>query len=54
MLRKEMTNVNIAKTSIPIIQIPKAILVKGLVFRRNIDAYVNRWIKKNISKLAIT
>jgi len=49
-----MKNVNITKTPIPIIQVPKAILAKGLVFRRNIDAYVNKWIKKNISKLAVT
>jgi len=52
-LRKEAINKDILTTSIPLIKVPRKILLRGIVTRRIIDTYVSKWVKENISKLRI-
>jgi GT2 family glycosyltransferase len=56
-LEKKIGKRDITKTSVPIIKVPRRILVRGIITRRTIgrtiDIYVSKWIKKNISRLAL-
>ncbi len=55
--KKKIGKRNITKTSIPIIKVPKRILVRGVITRRSIgeiiEIYVSKWIKKNVTRLAL-